>query len=184
MMRIRRRRARIAYTLDVALLATLLVAVLASGCRSEQEQLEAHKVAATTLLIQNSQLREFLEKDLYELSGNVFISTDEHIYHESDVILRDGKLVIPDGYDLDWYEAVRQKEPTIVEIFEKFDCRFIALFQGDSRVPQKTLQFSFDDFRIGEDGYFAEYLSYSRDGTPEMSVKVFTDWYYTVLAYM
>jgi hypothetical protein len=180
----RERRVCVAYTVNATLLAALLVAVLVSGCGpGVQEQFDAHKAAATQLLVQNGRLREFLKNVMYELSGNVFITTDPDWGDKSAVILTDGKLVIPDGNDYEWYEAVRQYEPTIVEVFDKFDCEFIALFQPDSINPNKTLKVEFKGFKIGGNRYYAESLYYSRDGAVEMAESVLTDWYYSALLY-
>jgi hypothetical protein len=171
-----------AYTRSSASLAMLLVVVIASGCQSEQDQLDAHKAAATQLLVENSQLREFLENDLYELSGNVFITTNQSIGDMSAIILSDGKLVIPDGYDLEWYEAVKQYEPIIVQVFDKFDCETIYL--GDV-AGKRILHIYLGQFKSGDDSLWEESLDYSSDGgTFEMSVSVFADWYYSALLQM
>jgi hypothetical protein len=71
----------------------------------------------------------------------------------------------------------------IVEVFDKFDCEFIALFQPDSINPNKTLKVEFKGFKIGGNRYYAESLYYSRDGAVEMAESVLTDWYYSALLY-
>jgi ABC-type uncharacterized transport system auxiliary subunit len=127
MTRLRKRRDRTAQALN-ALLGTLLVAVLMSGCSHEQapstttavdweEQLDAHKAAATQLLVQNSELREFVENDIYELDGEVFVTNYQSVEVGSAVILVGDKLIIPEGYDLEWYEPIKEYEATIVDLF-------------------------------------------------------------------
>jgi hypothetical protein len=202
-MGIRRHRARMACMLSASLLATLPVVVLVNGCgpgqaplitsTSEQEpvttstvnweeQLDAHKAAAVQLLVQNSQLREFLENDLYELSGDVLITTNQLTADRSAIILSDGRLIIPDGCNLDWYEAVHEYEPTIVDLFAKFHCVSVVLEQPSIH-PERVLSVVLDDFRIGDGRYYSEFLSYSRDGAVEMAENVMTNWYYSARAY-
>jgi hypothetical protein len=202
MMGTRKREVRNAYALSASLLAMLLVAVLLSGCgrpqtqlttttttvqapvstdfSNVQEQLDAHKAAAAQLLVQNSQLREFLENDIYELSGDVYITTYEDIGDSAAVILSDGRLIMPDGYSDEWYEAVKGYEPTIVELFDRLKCEDVYL---STEAGNKTLTVLLGDFKIGEDRYYSEFLSYSRADAVEMAESVMPNWYYAAWLY-
>jgi hypothetical protein len=177
-------RVRMAYAPSTALLAMLLSAVLAIGCGQDQtdwqNQLDAHKAAATQLLVQNSQLRDFLQNDLYEIDGDVFITTNQSIGDKSAVILSDGKLMPPDGYNLDWYEAVKQYEPMILEVFDKFACETIHL---GAATGKRVLHVYLGDFEIGDDSLFAESLDYCRDDVSALAERVFPDWYYSASLY-
>jgi hypothetical protein len=183
MMGIRKRSARIAYMVNTYLLAIFLVIVLASGCANEQEILDENKATVVQLLVQHSQLREFLENKIYPLGGNVFI-TRYTVEDKSAVMFSDGKLIIPEGYYYDWYIVVKQNAPTIIAIFEEFNCESISLYYNGQ--GQRELVVAFDNIKIGRNHYYAQWLSYSRDGAVgafENPESVFTDWYYSAPGY-
>jgi hypothetical protein len=203
MMRIRERRARTAHELNAALLALLLVVVLVSGCVHEQapssttttkeqapvttdlthvqEQLDAHKAAVVQLLAQNSQLREYLESSLYELNGDLLITTVPYDAPDQAVLFINGKLVIPDGYSNKAY--IEQYEHQIIAVFQTFNCVSLAVHADDyGDEMQRVLGISFDDVRI-DDHYYVQSIGYSRDGAIEGMERILTNWYYLAAAY-
>jgi hypothetical protein len=185
MMGMRRRRARVTYGVSASVLAILAAIVLATGCTNEREQLAAREAGVVRLLVQHDQLREFLENTLYALSDNVFITRDPYVASQNDgaVLFSDGHLTIPGGHTLEWHEAVKKHEPQIIAIFETFECENISLVQANES-GQKELDVWFGQIIIGDD-YFAEWLSYSRDGATGAFVDepIFPGWHYSAPQY-
>lgn len=171
----------------LAFLAVPLAAVSMSGCTSEQKILDTNRERVTQLLVQETQLREFLENQLYGLDGNVIIATYHVEAHPEAVIYRDGRLIFPEGYNLKWYRDVKSYEKTIVELFQTFKCENIALYQpGGTAGQKKAINIVFDNIRINDKLYHAQFLSYSRDATPPgtgSDAMIFKDWYYSTPSY-
>lgn len=165
-----------------ALLVMFLAAVLASGCANEQEMLDANKARVTQLLVQNSQLREFLENNVYELGDNVIITTPDGFGYDDKaaVMLINGKLSIPVGLNPELTKAVARYEQQITAIFRTFHCLTISLrADGHGRTAMALI---FDNIKINDEHYHAQSLIYS-PGAAVDGDSVFKDWYYSTLGY-
>jgi hypothetical protein len=173
-----------------AVLAILVAGLLTTGCASEQEQLDAAKERVAQLLAQHGQLRDFLENTLYEFGGDVFI-TNYPVEDQAPVIVRNGKLVTPAGYNDDWYKEVQRYEATIIELFDTFHCDNISLFQSPYGPGGrgKYIRIVFNNLKI-DDHWYLEKVTFSRDGDGPVedaggiySGPVFKNWYYYAPAY-
>jgi hypothetical protein len=138
-------------------------------------------------LVEHPQLREFLEDDLYEVSGSLLIRIIPS--DEEAVILKDEKLVIPHEYDNEAY--IKAHEQQIVAVFETLDCSDISV-GSDADGKHRYLHVGFDTVKVDHlfrDEYFTHWLTYttdlvdSRDPFLEGAESVLPNWYYRRMWY-
>jgi hypothetical protein len=161
----------------VSCFALVLSAFLLSSCGSSGS-LAADKERVAQLLTQNSQMRDFLENDLYEISGNLLITTvSSYDGPEPAILLRDGKLYIPAGYDNGAY--VESHEQQILAVFKTFHCVSIGIQTDDYGLGmRKVLGILLGSIKNGG-RYYTQSIGYSRDGAIDaMGKSIFTNWFY------
>ncbi len=100
------------------------------------------------------------------------------------VVLMDGHLIFPEGYNYDWYRVVKENEPTIIAIFNTLHCENIGVSTDDWGLGlRKVLGIFFGNIQI-DHHYYGQSIGYSRGGDFDgMGESIFTDWYYEALGY-
>jgi hypothetical protein len=171
----RKRRERITRRASASLLALLLTAFLVIGCGDPGETRDAVEARMAQLLVEQSQLRQFLEVDFYGIGEDVEIYTPDPsgISPPGMVILRNGRLDIPAGMTDKAREALTEYEPQIVAVFKEFGCSGLALV-----TDRNQIQMIFGREKI-DGALYGQWLMYPND--TGMATMVYKDWYYLAL---